>query len=72
MKESVIAETKIIPVGTETTSLSRCVVACIDTFKQAQDIGYQLWEQLFKDLYRGYWAWYRQYTNSSLLWEHNE
>ena len=42
MKESVIAETKIIPIGTETTSLSRYIAACINTAKQAEHISYQL------------------------------
>jgi len=38
----VIAEIKIVPVGTVTTSLSRYIAACINTVKQAQDISYQL------------------------------
>ncbi|MFC1933749.1 MTH1187 family thiamine-binding protein [Chloroflexota bacterium] len=42
MKEPVIAEIKIIPIGTMTTSLSRYIAACFDTVKQAQDISYQL------------------------------
>ncbi len=42
MKESVIAEIKIIPIGTATASLSRYIAACISTVKQAQDISYQL------------------------------
>ena len=42
MKGSVIAEIKIIPIGTATTSLSRYIAACINTVKQAQDISYQL------------------------------
>jgi len=42
MKESVIAEIKIIPIGTETTSLSRYIAACINIVKQAQGINYQL------------------------------
>ncbi len=42
MKESVIAEIKIIPLGTATTSLSRYIATCINTVKQAQDISYQL------------------------------
>ena len=42
MKGTIIAEIKIIPLGTETTSLSRYIAACIDTVKQAQDISYQL------------------------------
>jgi len=42
MKQSVIAEIKIIPIGTETTSLSQYIAACLNTVKQAQDISYQL------------------------------
>ena len=42
MKETVIAEIQIIPLGTATTSLSRYIAACISTVKQAQDISYQL------------------------------
>ncbi len=42
MKESVIAEIKIIPIGTAATSLSRYIAACINTVKQAQDISYQV------------------------------
>ncbi len=41
-KASVIAEVKIIPIGTVTTSLSRYIAACLDTVKQAQDVSYQL------------------------------
>ena len=41
MKESVIAEIHIIPIGTATASLSRYVAACINTVKQAQDVSYQ-------------------------------
>ncbi len=42
MKEPIIAEVKIIPLGTATTSLSRYIAACINTLKQAQDISYRL------------------------------
>ena len=42
MREPVIAEMKIIPVGTAATSLSGYIAACINTLKQAQDISYQL------------------------------
>ncbi len=42
MKESVIAEIRIVPLGTVTTSLSHYVAACLDTVKQAQDISYQI------------------------------
>ena len=42
MKDMVIAEIKVIPLGTATTSLSRYVAACVNTVKQAQGISYQL------------------------------
>lgn len=42
MKEPVIAEIKIVPLGTATTSLSHYIAACINTLKQAQDISYQI------------------------------
>ena len=42
MKEPVIAEIHIIPIGTVTTSLSRYIAACIESVKQAQDISYQV------------------------------
>ena len=42
MKEQVIAEIHIVPLGTATTSLSRYIAACINIVKQAQDISYQL------------------------------
>ena len=42
MKEQVIAEISIVPLGTATTSLSRYIAACINTVKQAQGISYQL------------------------------
>jgi len=42
MKEQVIAEIHIIPLGTATTSLSRYIATCINTVKQAQDISYQI------------------------------
>ncbi len=42
MKEQVIAEISIVPLATATTSLSRYIVACINTVKQAQGISYQL------------------------------
>ena len=42
MKGPVIAEIKIIPIGTTSTSLSRYIAACINTVKQPQDISYQL------------------------------
>ena len=42
MKESVIAEIHIVPLGTATPSLSHYVAACLDVVKQAQDVSYQL------------------------------
>jgi len=42
MKAMVVAEVKILPVGTADTSLSRYVAACYDTIKEAQDISHQL------------------------------
>jgi uncharacterized protein (TIGR00106 family) len=42
MKEQIIAEITIVPLGTATTSLSRYVAACLDAIKQAPDISYQL------------------------------
>ena len=42
MREQVIAEIKVVPLGTTTTNLSQYVSACIDTIKQAEDISYQL------------------------------
>ena len=42
MKGAVIAEIKIIPLGTTATSLSSYIAACINTVKQAQGISYQL------------------------------
>ena len=42
MKEPVIAEIHVVPLGTASPSLSRYIAACINTVKQAQDISYQL------------------------------
>ena len=42
MKEQVIAEIHVVPLGTATTSLSRYVAACLDTIKQTQGISYKL------------------------------
>ncbi len=42
MKESVVAEIKIIPLGTATTSLSRYVASCLNPLRRAQDITYQI------------------------------
>ncbi len=42
MKEQVIAEIEIVPLGTATTSLSRYVGGCLEVVEQAQDVSYQL------------------------------
>jgi len=42
MKEQVIAELHVVPLGTETASLSHYVAACLDILKEAEDITYQL------------------------------
>jgi len=42
MKETVIVEIKIIPIGTVTASLSHYVTACLDVIRGAQDISYQI------------------------------
>ncbi len=42
MKESVIAEIHVVPLGTESASLSRYVTACLDSIKGAKDISYQI------------------------------
>ena len=42
MKEPIIAEIYVIPIGTTTTGLSRYIAACIDIAKQAQDNRKQL------------------------------
>ena len=42
MKEQVIAEIHIIPLGTATTSVSHYIAACLNIVKQAQDVSYQL------------------------------
>ncbi len=42
MKEQVVAEINVVPLGTATTSLSHYIAACLETIKQAQDISYQL------------------------------
>ncbi len=41
MKEQVIAEIQIVPLGTATTSLSQYIAACLDIVKQAKDVSYQ-------------------------------
>ena len=42
MKEQVIAEIHVVPLGTATPSLSRYVAAVLDTVKQTKNIEYQL------------------------------
>jgi uncharacterized protein (TIGR00106 family) len=42
MKDSVIAELKVIPLGTQTASLSKYVAAVIDVVRQAKGITYQI------------------------------
>ena len=42
MKQQVIAEIHVVPLGTTTTSLSHYIAACIDIVQQAQGISYQL------------------------------
>lgn len=42
MKESVIADIRVLPFGTETASLSHYVAACVNVLKQASDISYQV------------------------------
>ena len=42
MKEQSIAELSVVPLGTASTSLSRYVVAVIESLKEARDITYQL------------------------------
>ena len=42
MKDSVIAELKVVPLGTQTASLSKYVAAVIDVVRQAKDITYQI------------------------------
>ena len=42
MKEQVIAEIHVVPLGTETTSLSHYVAACLEIIKQTRGISYQL------------------------------
>jgi len=42
MKDSVIAELKVIPLGTQSASLSKYVAAVIDKVKQAKGITYQI------------------------------
>lgn len=42
MKEAVIAEIHVLPLGTATTSLSHYIAACLNVVKQAEDVSYQL------------------------------
>lgn len=42
MKQQVIAEIKVIPLGTETTSLSQYVAACLDIASKAEGVSCQL------------------------------
>ena len=42
MKDSVIAELKVVPLGTQTASLSKYVAAVIDVVRQAKGITYQI------------------------------
>ncbi|MCL0060758.1 MTH1187 family thiamine-binding protein [Dehalococcoidia bacterium] len=42
MKEQVIAELHVVPLGTETASLSHYVAACLNVLKEAEDITYRL------------------------------
>ncbi len=42
MKEQVIAEIKVAPLGTATTSLSHYVAGCLDVVEQAHDVSCQL------------------------------
>lgn len=42
MKQQVVVEIHVVPLGTATTSVSRYITACVDIVKQAQDISYQI------------------------------
>ena len=42
MEEQVIAEIKIVPLGTTSTSLSRYVAGCLKVAEQAEDVDCQL------------------------------
>ena len=42
MKEPIITEVHVVPLGTETTSLSRYIASCLGIVKQAHDVSYQL------------------------------
>ena len=42
MRESVIADIRVLPFGTETASVSHYVAACVYILKRAPDISYQV------------------------------
>ena len=42
MKEQVIAEITVVPLGTETPQVSQYVAQCINILKQARDISFQV------------------------------
>jgi len=42
MKEQVIAEIVVVPIGTESTEVSKYVAKCLDVVKQARDVSYVL------------------------------
>lgn len=42
MKEQVVAEISVVPLGTSSPSVSQHVAACLDILKEAQGIHYQL------------------------------
>ncbi|MDP7525686.1 MAG: MTH1187 family thiamine-binding protein [Dehalococcoidales bacterium] len=42
MRDSVIADIRVLPFGTETPSLSHYVAECVNILKQAPDIKYQV------------------------------
>jgi uncharacterized protein (TIGR00106 family) len=42
MKDSVIAEVKIYPLGSETAGVSHIVAACVSILEKATDISYQV------------------------------
>ena len=42
MKEQVIAEMVVVPIGTETPDVAKYVKSCLDVVKQAKDVTYTL------------------------------
>lgn len=42
MKDSVIADLRILPLGTESTSFSPFIAACVSLLKQSPDMSYQV------------------------------